>query len=147
MMRSPQGFPMSPAKWTVSVTDTSIRTQTTPTSGTWYNIGSISISIPIGAWKVMYKVTPLMGATGASDLALHVTLSTANNTNSNTEFHHMTYIGNCQYLTYTAVKESQLIVTSKTSYYLNTKGTNVLCLLQQPVPTFNLNTKQQWQRE
>lgn len=124
MMKSPQGFPMSPAKWTVSVTDTSSRTQTTPTSGTWYNIGSITISIPIGAWKVTYKVFALCGATGASDLGLQTALSTANNSSSDTGFHCQAYTGNLQYLGVTMSKNKDLTITSKTTYYLNTKGVN-----------------------
>jgi hypothetical protein len=50
-VKAPFGFPMSPAKWTVTVTDTSDRTQASPTINVWYNLGSVSISAPIGIWK------------------------------------------------------------------------------------------------
>ena len=35
--KAPFGFPLSPAKWTVEVTDTSERVQASPTQDTWYN--------------------------------------------------------------------------------------------------------------
>ena len=38
MVKSPFGFPMSPAKWTVEFTSSDTQTQSAPTNGTWYNI-------------------------------------------------------------------------------------------------------------
>ena len=54
--RSPQGFPMSPAKWTEVTTDSTTNSQASPTQSTWYNLGSFSASIPIGGWYLGYSV-------------------------------------------------------------------------------------------
>lgn len=79
--KSPIGFPLSPAKWTVTVTNTSTHTQTNPTASTWYNLGTITIDIPIGVWEVTYDAYVDSVETG-SDTNVNVTLSTANNTES-----------------------------------------------------------------
>lgn len=53
-MKAPHGFPPDPAKWTVEVTDDTTRSQ--EVSGTtFYNLGSISIQIPIGLWDFSYQ--------------------------------------------------------------------------------------------
>ena len=51
MVKSPFGFPMSPAKWTVTSSGGS--SQSAPTKGTYYNIGG-NIVVPIGLWKLGY---------------------------------------------------------------------------------------------
>ncbi len=56
MMKAPFGFPLDTASWTVEVTDTTQRSQANPTNGTWYNLGSISINVPIGCWRLYYEV-------------------------------------------------------------------------------------------
>ena len=38
MVKSPFGFPMSPAKWSVEFTSSDTQTQSAPTNGTWYNM-------------------------------------------------------------------------------------------------------------
>ena len=54
--KAPIGFPLDPTKWTVETEDTSNAAQATPTTGTWYNLGTITISIPIGVWDAYYHV-------------------------------------------------------------------------------------------
>lgn len=80
--KAPLGFPLSPAKWTVTVTNTSTHTQASPTASQWYNLGSISIDIPIGVWEVTYDAYVASAETG-TQTNINVTLSTANNTQSN----------------------------------------------------------------
>ena len=55
-MKTPFGFPMDPEKWKVEYTDTSDRTQTSPTSGTAYNLNAASLAVPIGEWLMSYQV-------------------------------------------------------------------------------------------
>ena len=115
--KAPFGFPMSPIKWTVEVTDTSSRSQGSPTQNVWYNLGSVSITIPIGVWNVSYKVHQYLEKSTGGDL--QSTLSTANNSESDadlTSFHAdtgaagaMAYVTKC------------LSIASKTPYYLNTR--------------------------
>lgn len=55
-MKGPASFPLDPSGWTVKVTDTSDRAQASPVSGTVYNLGSLTITFPIGAWHVDFQV-------------------------------------------------------------------------------------------
>lgn len=86
-VHTPQGFPMSPEKWTVSLDDTTNASQATPTNSTTYNLGSLSISLPIGVWKVtmraMLEVVATLTATRI--IGMQLALSTANNSISDSE--------------------------------------------------------------
>lgn len=122
--KSPAGFPMSPTKWTVTATDTSSRTQSSPVGGTWYNLGSLTITIPIGAWDVDYYVIAGSVFTSKADTSTTTTLSTANNTQGATNT--IAYFGKMAasatgfwYRPYE--RRFQLDLTASTPYYLNTK--------------------------
>lgn len=126
--RVPVGFPMSPAKWQVKVTDTTQRTQATPSAGTWYNLNSAEqISIPIGVWEVDYQVTAQVQDSGATQVDIYTTLSTANNTESDKEFTSLIQItgasGNPNNVM-TSIRSKVLDLSSKTSYFLNSKTDN-----------------------
>jgi hypothetical protein len=128
--KAPVGFPLEREKWTVLVTDDTRRTQTSPTTNTWYNIGSTAhqISVPIGSWELSYKarVWIQLGATETTGY-LQITLSTTNNSETDPE------LSNGSYLTVSAAGAAakgimtpihvskNLTVTSKTLYYLNAK--------------------------
>jgi hypothetical protein len=122
-MKAPFGFPLSPTKWTVEITDTSRRNQTNPTAGTWYNLGAITISVPIGCWKISYSV--LYGTEYCVNWN-RVTLSTANNSESDADFTSAIYLyansGTNQNMHTTLYKEKFLSIVSKTSYYLNVEA-------------------------
>lgn len=86
LVKSPFGFPLDPAKWTVETTSTSDSSQSNPANGAWYNKGG-SLAIPIGAWKVSYSA--LLAATENTDYyvaPVFATLSTANNTESEKKY-------------------------------------------------------------
>lgn len=125
LYKCPVDFPMSPDKWTVEVLDTSLRTQATPTQNTWYNINSAeSISIPIGCWNVEYFVAA--GFLDASSVAceLQTTLSTANNSESDTDMTCYARVG-ADTVNYTVnYRRKNLLLAAKTSYYLNTRTQN-----------------------
>lgn len=120
VVKVPQGFPLDLTKWTVEVTDSTQRTQASPTQNTWYNLGSISISIPIGFWKVEYKVLARSYRGDISgDNSGEVTLSTANNSESNTDFTTQFSGFSIDYKRSTLSASSLLNLASKTVYYLN----------------------------
>jgi hypothetical protein len=56
--KSPLGFPMSPIKWSVEITDTSDRSKASPVQTTIYyaDLGSLNIVLPIGAWNVVCEL-------------------------------------------------------------------------------------------
>lgn len=125
--KAPFGFPLDPTKWTVEITDTSNRSQATPTNGTWYNLGSVSISVPIGVWYLSYTVVAAADRSGAATgVDAFVTLSTANNTEADKAMTGVTLSadasasGKGSYGTIT--RQKVVALTAKTSYYLNTSS-------------------------
>ena len=132
--KAPIGFPLNPTKWTVIKKDSNVRSQSSATDSTWYNVGTTNcqITIPIGVWDVDYRVFASWTVTGvgAGDVGnnLYTTLSTANNSESDKEF----TAGSSQ-IAYTALGTAQwndtffvrktLALTTKTLYYLNSQHT------------------------
>jgi hypothetical protein len=51
----PYRFPTSKNKWTQHYTNYLTLSQSSPGVDTWYNIGSMALSIPIGVWEVEYQ--------------------------------------------------------------------------------------------
>ena len=130
VVRAPYGFPLDPAGWSVVVTDTTQRTQASPTQNVWYNLGTTAcqISVPVGVWNLGYKVyaNPYMPASLSVDEL--VTLSTANNSESDTEFTGVTRINGASatLILGTSIAINKFVAaTTKTTYYLNAKTTVV----------------------
>lgn len=119
-MKSPFGFPLNPDKWSVIVTDTVGRSQATPSSGVWYNVGSLGITVPIGLWNVGYKANVYATNTVPGFRTAIVTLSETNNGDTLTQFKCAAYTnqenGSCsiQVGTYNILN-----VTSKKRLYMN----------------------------
>lgn len=125
-MKAPQGFPLNPDKWAVEVTDTTARSQSSPTADTWYNIGSISINIPIGCWVIKIKETIYITKSTNGAVRVFATLSNSNNAESNPEFTVFNTVkaatDGSQLSTDTSFFiENLLNLTSKDTYYLNHK--------------------------
>jgi hypothetical protein len=112
--KAPLGFPMSPSKWTVEVTDANLRSQETPTQNAWYNW--VNIVIPLGLWRVYYEAIPSMYKELAA-VTTQITLSTANNSESDTGF----TSGSIGYHNSTSQvhQEKILELAAKATYYLN----------------------------
>jgi hypothetical protein len=126
-VKSPDGFPMNPEKWTFSTSDTTQRTQSTPTQNTWYNPGTISLNIPIGAWRVSYRCFAQVVSNAAQTAATcFSTLSTANNSESDPEFTGGTQVGGASGTIISGAPVfslKTLVLTAKTTYYLNIRTT------------------------
>ena len=131
-MKTPLGFPQDPNKWSTTVTDPTERNGAV-SSSTWTNIGTTNaqITIPIGVWNLSYQVSVKMDRTtaGTGD-GIFVTLSTANNTASDTDLIGMA----CYYASGVAsssdiyggfVHRSKILaLAAKTLYYLNERSDN-----------------------
>lgn len=118
-VKSPAGFPMSPFKWSVNFTDSSVRQQTNPTGGTWYNLGSLSTSIPIGIWRVSMKGSVDCGKdTGGGDRAVFSALSTSNNSVSHNKLkaHDYGYVVEWNRMAY-YFEDQAVDLSSKTTFY------------------------------
>ena len=128
MVKAPQGFPLDPDKWSEQVTDTTERTQSSPTANTWYNLGSLSLSVPIGVWNISYSVCFAGYKAATNSVYFGVTLSTANNTQSNAEYTNFAInfsnpdASSKIQLSVPTHKEFIISRSSKASYYLNTKA-------------------------
>jgi hypothetical protein len=124
-MKAPFGFPLNPSKWTVEVIDLTLPTQDSPASSVWYNLGSITISVPIGIWNLVYEVcAAIMGNVGQTELVGLITLSTTNDSESDNNFTTLLYIDGfatgLQLQIVTNLRRRKTVeLASKTSYYLN----------------------------
>jgi len=113
--RSPALFPLSRDKWMVRLTDTTDRSQGSPVASTIYNLGSLFISIPIGAWRVWYSICLQIDKTGvnggftglSTGASSYSDLDLVSNVNASGAF-----TGN------SLSKEKSISVTSKTSYFV-----------------------------
>lgn len=120
--KAPFGFNLSPAKWTVEATDTTQRSQSA-TTAVWYNLGSVTISIPIGTWNVSYQVLDYADAGGASvGMNIDATLSTANNSESDKDFTARLQVANISgWIAGLLARSKPLTLAAKTSYFLNSR--------------------------
>lgn len=122
----PQGFPLDPVKWQVLTSSTTNRNTVTPTQNVWYN--AESISIPIGSWMVSYVAALVYQDTEAG--ACYATLSTANNSESDTDLSTVNGMwwasAVTEFATYATVhcNPKNLVLAAKTSYYLNYRTTS-----------------------
>lgn len=114
--KSPVGFPLNPDKWSVIVSSYDNLEQATPTQQVWYNLGSLSINVPIGVWNVRYDVDLRIVAL-VENKSLYSTFSTQNNAEDDRQYTSGFNSGapidicfaNCEFV---------LNLSSKTTYYL-----------------------------
>jgi hypothetical protein len=124
-VRFPVGFPRGEAEWSIEVSDANDRDQATPTSLTWYNLDSShKIVIPVGDWDVYYSAV-VGGANTSLAVSAYVTLSTANNSesdvNNTVTIYFVTGSATALTLAATVSKSMPISLTTETTYYLNAK--------------------------
>ena len=115
--KSPLGFPTSPAKWTVTFTDTTERSQAAPTQNTWYNLGSLSLSIPIGVWRVNFKRATFVNRTVAGSLGIDSSLSSSASSASDSELTDSISNGLLTSIAGFAFTSKLITLAAKTTYY------------------------------
>ena len=126
LAKIPFGFNPSPAKWQITATDSTERAQTPPVQNTWYNLGTVSIAIPIGAWWVDYSVAIGSGDSGGVVGTVAATLSTANNSESDNTMTGVRYatFGTAASDAYSEIYRRQyLVLAAAATYYLNERTT------------------------
>lgn len=122
VQKAPLNFPLSPAKWTVEVSD-NVSRYVTPTLNVWYKpTGSLlGIVIPIGSWNVEYAIIHRAAATATQYIQSWVTLSTTTNSETNIEFTSKSAIdqttSGLTVVDSTSFQKAPLIVAAKTTYY------------------------------
>lgn len=128
--KAPYQFPCQIGKWVVETVVKANVTQASPVSGTWYNLGSTNITIPIGLWNIGYLNTlsiTSVSATANISASMSETLSTLNNGESDSLI--TSYIGSTGYAsaastvtTSNTTKERPYKFSSQTVLYLNAKA-------------------------
>lgn len=125
LQKAPFEFPLDPARWSTEFIDIIDRVQTSPTINIWYNLGNLSITIPIGLWNVNFQCGVGGSANTSGIFSQWTTLSTANNSETDNKL--TTYIalnaasGNTLYSAVT--RTGVMNLTTKTTFYLNHRTT------------------------
>ena len=128
--KNPFGFNTSPIKWTATTTSTANDNQASPAQNTWYNVGTRSLAVPIGVWDLSYEAIMYVDGSGSlSRVLVQIALSTANNSASDQllvgsqdiSFGALSNPGS----QLTVKRNKHILLTSKTSYYLNARTTLV----------------------
>jgi hypothetical protein len=123
--KAPVGFPLDPSKWRVEFRDTSARSQSSPAIDTWYNLGSSSLTIPIGRWNLIYSVNFMFVCSSATNTWARTTLSTSSNSESDSDFTTFISGGNVSFLSTRIYGQKNISLTSKTTYYLLARQTTL----------------------
>jgi hypothetical protein len=119
--KAPFGFPGQRGKWLVQSLIRTAQGQNTPTNGTWYNLGSTQVSIPIGEWVIGYEIN-LFANPSSSGGSIFGTLSTSNNGENDAELSTRLYsIGGMVVATVSRQKRCGSSLNAATIYYLNSK--------------------------
>ena len=128
----PLGFNADPLLWELSSTLGTTTTQNSPTNGTWYNLGSHSLDVGIGAWLIGYQASyQTTHATTANET--YVTLSTANNSSTDSDLGLREYESGDSGAGLTLgplMREKLKLLTSATTFYLNFKTTTTTTSIQ-----------------
>lgn len=116
-VKKPLGFPANPNKWMVRLADAVNRSQSSPVYATWYNVGALSITVPIGAWKLSFMgVLRVVGSGGG--VGSYAALSTANNAASDAEMIARKYVDlSINDMRMDFYKQKDLTLVAKTIYY------------------------------
>ncbi len=125
--RNPYGFPGQRGKWRLtSMAKTIVSNGGSVSVGTWLNIGYRQFYLPTGSWMLGFNAVPYYYRTGIN-AEFKGTLSTANNTESNTE---LTIASSVEGASGTMAarnsvnRETDVTISSATQYYLNVTAVN-----------------------
>ena len=115
--KTPFGFPTDPTLWTVLVTDTSDRSQSNPTQDQYYNLGSLSITVPIGVWRLGFT-TLLSTSKANAQVSMQSALSTSTSSVSDARLFGYAIGYGTTVVRNQVISFRALSIASKTTYYL-----------------------------
>lgn len=127
IVKAPVGFPLNPDKWTVESTKAANASQGTAVAGTWYNISTFQISLPIGVWRVVWNASIYCDSDDGAENTTSGTLSAANNSQTDSTMTAQVRVvgtGGVDTAGVTVTKEKIIGVTSKESRFLNLMTSN-----------------------
>ncbi len=115
----PYLFPRDTGRWEVVTFINAAQTQSSPTTGTWYNINSLQMSVPVGNWILGYDAS-VSGVTSANtelQTSLHTTAAAA----GDKDLLAWIYSGNVTHLIAQISRVKPVKLSSSTVYYFNSK--------------------------
>jgi hypothetical protein len=123
--KAPYGFPAQRGKWGVLSMYKAAVSQTTPTSVTWYNVGSNKLTIPTGEWDVSYRVSVTANSTSITSnfqTNISASLSTSTSAESDVDFtclgNYLGYVSaNLYTVTLPVYSRKAISTTTDTPYY------------------------------
>jgi len=132
--KAPFGFPLSPSKWTVELVDANTRIQVSAIIGTWYNLNSNQLAVPIGAWELGYSSILYSAGASSVDEGASSTISTSASAESHTAYKKsIRTSGASSTIRFgcPVSKSKSIELSSKTTFYLlarKNQGTNSVAL-------------------
>lgn len=137
-MRFPFGFSADFRRWALELVDSTQYPQASPVPLTYYNIGSLSLSIPIGLWDVRFGGYVVINGSTQNRHTFHATLSAQNNAPTHEELTSradLTMLANNQ-IGFPFEKNHSVFLDAKTTFYVlvmsRTSGASNIFLGQQP---------------
>lgn len=113
----PFGFPASKAKWDLEVYTTTNSSQASPVTATYYNVGNLRITIPIGSWIGRYFVN-IYADISVTPSDVGATLSTTSNSNTHPQMSSRAYLNTATSIIQNLTRSLSYEVDSQTTYYL-----------------------------
>lgn len=119
-VKAPIGFPLDPDKWTVLLSDSTDRHQSSPVKNTIYNPGSLSISLPIGIWNVSFQVILVCAASSGAFTDVYGGLSSSLSSFDNQALRGRGYLGGPTGGIFIGLlyRSTVLNIATKTTYYV-----------------------------
>ena len=118
--KAPAGFPLHPAKWTVLLSDSTDRHQSSPVKNTVYNPGSLRISLPIGIWNVLFQAILVCASSSGTLTDIYGGLSTSLSAFTDQALRGRGYLGGPTSGVFIGIltRSTVLNIASKTTYYV-----------------------------
>lgn len=119
--KTPVGFNPSPNKWKLELRDTTGVSQASAVSGTWYNLGSLSLVVPVGSWNLSIDGQYYFDLAGSGDREAGYGISTSNNSVSDVDLVHYQRVANLNSNIYNkgiVARRKTVDLTGNTTYYV-----------------------------
>lgn len=129
--KAPLNFPMTPLSWSIVLTDTTLRSQSSPSNNVWYSPGGLSIVMPIGLWDIYANACATANGNAPGDRAIFFALSTANNSSTvaRLKVHEYSYLLTVLRSSFTIYDKGRT-AASKTTWYPVISGSSGNSLLK-----------------
>lgn len=117
--KAPFGFPTNPQKWQVRFVDSTTRSQAAPVQSTWYNVGGISLTVPIGAWRLSWQAAIDVAEANAAVNDLIAGLGTVAGAAPDPELMVNSFESAGAEIIAPAYRDKNILLAVKTTYFLN----------------------------